>query len=233
MKTKVKESNKAINVEIVIENNLMSKNKMIPPQEEKESQGKPLAKKPASSGALNGNMSRLLSEYYGVMAQRDLYRQSQPSPFNLQQFINPQRPEMTGNTTGVSGGIITTSIPNTQENNDVDEEGDEEYLNNNAVAEPPADEEGAAPSTQPPAPPITKQVLWQSVLDDPDDEKHFIADKTDEWKQRRAELIARITSSARIRLRPPDIVKFKLGRYVQEYRFTTWKRLLKEAKDSP
>ena len=89
MKAKVKESRKDINIDIVIENNLLSKNKMLPPVDESNDNTKPEEARPAVKKTLNDNTSRLLSDYYGIIAARNLYNENRSQPFNLNQYFQP------------------------------------------------------------------------------------------------------------------------------------------------
>lgn len=239
MKTKVKGNKKDINIDIVIENNLLSKNKMMRPKAQKEVEDKTNPKKAGGASGPsvppNSNMSRLLSEYYGVMAQRELYRQAQPQTpsFNLQQYITPQNPSMTT-------GVLPNHPPqnNVNEEDDIDDE-DEELLNT-TIAPEPEDAENAGEDddqpvlTQPSEPQVstfTKQDFYKSVIDDPDKEQAFMDSKSPEWQQRRMELIEMITDTSRNRiyLKKADIINYKIGRYVQTYRLPTWKRHIKNS----
>ena len=218
MKAKVKNNRKDINIDIVIENNLLSKNKIKQSDKENESfkEQKKLVK-PSNSAPINNNMSRLLSEYFGVIAQRDLYRQN-TTPFSLQQYINPT-PQNQPIVQNIGGG-------NTQQEQNDDDEYEEEYLNNTTVIEPEAGEEVEAPSTQPPQAAITKQMLINSIIDDPDEEKEFVNQKSNEWKARRQNLVDSIIENPSMYLKKIDVIQFKLGRYVQLYRPNKWKRMM-------
>lgn len=233
MKAKIKESNKDINIDIVIENNMLSKNKMVPPSEKKE----PVEQKPnAKSGVHpNSSMSRLLSEYYGAMSQRDLYRQNQSvTPFNLNQYLTaPNAPPHTMNQN------LTGYTMNTAGNNDqlmieeLDEEENDELLNTTVVpGSSDQENEEEPPSTQPQVPIITKQQLFRSIIDNPDKEKAFVDQNSSEWKNRRNELIERIideNSYPRLYLKKTDVITYKLGRYVQMHRIKKWKSMLKSS----
>jgi hypothetical protein len=106
MKSKVKESKKDINIIIEIENNLLSKNKMKHDEESNQKKKTNNQTNQQANQRVSENNSRLLSEYLGVMAQRDLYRQPQPSPFNLQQYITPPLQNQIG---GASEEVLSYS----------------------------------------------------------------------------------------------------------------------------
>lgn len=209
MKAKVKETKKDINIDIIIENNVLSKNKMIPSNGDDEKK----TNKPNSGGgsggnnlqSINNNASRLLGEYYGIMAQRDLYRQSTP-PFNLQQFINPQRnnPMITGNTptTNIDGGIV-------EEPNSVVAQNEESIL-----PDPEEDNEEDNDVTV-----IEKgfEMLNKSQ------ETAYLATLNAAARSNRKQTIDRIKNGRNVR--EQTIKSWKLGKYVKKYNQALWDQL--------
>lgn len=233
---------KDIKINIQIENNLLSKNKIKHKEETDETKPPDAPKKQGANVAPNSNMSRLLSEYYGVMAQRDLYRQSinQPNPMNLIQNF-PYAPQNTGTTQQPSGTYIQY-LPNTTPNSqqpqqeEEDDEEDDDILNQTVVEEEnePANEGDEYVPTQPhiTLAVVSKQQLLGSIIEDPDKEREFVDGQSEDWQERRNELIARIKDEpTRIRLNISDILRYKLGYYVRQYRFRNWKTYMKKAKD--
>lgn len=91
MKSKIKETNKDININIEIENNLLSKNKMKNEDDviddNKKTQSFPKSKH--SAPPLSRTNQNLLSDYLGIMAARDLYNANRTQPLNLTQYLNP------------------------------------------------------------------------------------------------------------------------------------------------
>jgi hypothetical protein len=247
MKSKVKESKKDINIVIEIENNLLSKNKM--KHDEESNQKKKTNNQPNQPNQPNqrvsANNSRLLSEYLGVMAQRDLYRQSQ-SPFNIQQYITPPMQNQIGGSPLIQQlGSAPYQLyqPAIQNQNDDDDDTDDEETDNllNMTALDPdvpdhdSDNEGedallTQPETTPSAVVVTENELRQSILDDPNAEEEFISEQSVAWKKRRNEIIENIKNKqSKLYLKTADVLKYKLGRYVQTFRMKRWKNLMKKA----
>lgn len=268
MKAKVRGAQKDIKIDIKIENNLLSKNKFKTSDEEKKTKLKRPIETSGSAPAPNTNMTRLLSEYYGVMAQKNLYRQAEPSPFNIQQYFTPitgpvpQNQAMIGNGSGQPIYYLPSTAPNSQQqqqqNDDDDDDYEDNYLNNTNMDQPedeagaeaegepeaggePGGEEEAGeeedeeeqPSTQPPQPPapgpqiITKKMLEDSIMDDPNQETAFVQSQSDAWQARRLEVIDLIKGNGY--LKQSDILKYKLGRYVQLFAKKKWKRIINQA----
>ena len=114
MKAKVNGSKKDINIDISIENNLMSKNKTVAPDPE-STQDTPIQKlKNSSLHKYNPDLPRMVNEYYGVMASKQLYdfTSSRPAPLNLNQYfpsVEANRPQ-----------VQTPSIIHPQEDEETD-----------------------------------------------------------------------------------------------------------------
>lgn len=85
MKAKMKESKKDINIDIKIENNLMSRNKQIMPENAPAKQNK---SKGDVNYTYNPSLPPEVNAYYGIMASKKLYEPSpSPNPINLQQYF--------------------------------------------------------------------------------------------------------------------------------------------------
>ncbi len=90
-KTKSKLSKKDININIEIENNLLSKNKMKNEDDfnDDNKDTQTFQKSKPSAPPLSRTNQNLLSDYLGIMAARDLYNSNRTQPLNLTQFLNP------------------------------------------------------------------------------------------------------------------------------------------------
>jgi hypothetical protein len=259
MKAKLKETTKDINIDIVIENNLMSKNRFDKPKEKK----RPL--KPAEDsqkkdlpGTTNQSIPRLLSEYYGVMAQRDLYNMNrvQQMPFNLNQFLqNPQTNQpLLQNYMGQP--MITNMSSSTQQSQPQDELSDEEGEDDEVEQEEEGEGQGAEGGgegqgaegggeaqsgggvvlTQPPdalnvsavptAPQITVRDMLKSVIVDSQKEEAFLSPKDREFIKQRNNYINRITGGGDINLHRTSVIKYKVGKYIQEFRPALWRAMI-------
>lgn len=87
MKSGVKETKKDINIDINIENNLMSKNKQTLP---KNDASKKAPENIQHKYVYNPELPREVNEYYGIMASKRLYESSaSPNPIHLQQYFQP------------------------------------------------------------------------------------------------------------------------------------------------
>lgn len=90
MKSKIKGTKKDININIEIENNLLSKNKMKSDDENTTSvTGKLPSKYPSKSSPPISKASHdVLSDYLAITSARDLYNSNRTQPFNLTQYLN-------------------------------------------------------------------------------------------------------------------------------------------------
>jgi len=267
MKAKLKETTKDINIDIVIENNLMSKNRFDKPKEKK----RPLkpaddSKKKDLPGTTNQSIPRLLNEYYGVMAQRDLYNMNrvQQMPFNLNQFLqNPQTNQpLLQNYMGQP--MITNMSSSTQQSQPQDELSDEEGEDDEVEQEEEGEGEGGEAGgegqgaegggeaggegggeeeegggvvlTQPPdalnvsavptAPQITVRDMLKSVIVDSQKEEAFLSPKDREFIKQRNNYINRITGGGDINLHRTSVIKYKVGKYIQEFRPALWRAMM-------
>ena len=248
MKAKIKETKKDINIDIVIENNVLSKNKYNIPK--KQNDDNIIKKKPAST--LTGNDSssvpKLVSEYLGIMASRDLYNMNrvQQPPFNFQQFLPPSNANVP-----MLQNYNYPMISEPQTNPDIVSDDEEEELEDIGEGEaiPSIDEGGeevpVAPSAAPSAPPsaassssavptaaaITKQQLLRAVLD-PEKEDAFVNQNKNKanWVKNRNNYIDMITDrNARIQLKRNTVLEYKLGTYLRDFRPEYWKKMLNKS----
>ena len=134
MKAKVKESKKDINIDIKIENNLMSKNKN-GIKSEKESEQDAEAGIESQGFAYDPNLPREVNEYYGIMAAKRLYETTaQPQPVNVSTFLTT--PDYSSILSGLSANNSMAAPPRP--------------VNNSTTAAPSTST--AAPSTSTAAP---------------------------------------------------------------------------------
>jgi hypothetical protein len=221
MKAKIKSGKKDINIDIKIENNLMSKNKMKPSEDENNELApdnkKPVGDKGGSAQPASNNMSRLLSDYYGVMAQRDLYRSTQQqSPFNF-------APLLMGNGMNQAQGLIQNGNQNQNQNADtsnptienLDEDNNELEQSINQVNADNEDEDFGLNED-----PDVETVEKGFELLNRQQEIDFVANLTANERSKRKGAVTRAKNG--VRVRPEIIEKYKLAKYVKKYNPTYW-----------
>ena len=259
MKAKLKETKKDINIDIVIENNLMSKNIFDKPKKKKRTTrladpNKDNAK--SLEGTTNQSIPRLMNEYMGIMASRDLYNMNRVEqlPFNLNQYLTAPYnvPRLQNN----NGYAMIGNVSSTQQDEvSDDEEEEEEALSEeggvggsadaggSAVGDQEGDEEEEPLLTQPPnlsvisaipsAANITKQQLLRSIIDDPEKEDAFVNQNKNKanWEKTRNAYITMIMQPGRrLQLKRNTVMTYKIGQYIREFRPEYWKKLMDKSK---
>jgi hypothetical protein len=262
MKAKLKETKKDINIDIVIENNLMSKNIFDKPKKKKRptrlaDPNKDNAK--SLEGTTNQSIPRLMNEYMGIMASRDLYNMNRVEqlPFNLNQYLTaPYNVPRLQNNNGYAmiGNLSSTQQDEVSED---EEEEDEEALSEaggtgedagedaggSAGAGGDEEEEEEPLSTQPPnvsvmsvvpsAANITKQQLLRSIIDDPEKEDAFVNQNKNKanWEKTRNAYITMIMQpDRRLQLKRNTVMTYKIGQYIRDFRPEYWKKLMDKSK---
>jgi hypothetical protein len=222
MKAKIKSGKKDINIDIKIENNLMSKNKMKPSEDENNELApdnkKPIGDKGGSGGSAppaSNNMSRLLSDYYGVMAQRDLYRSTQQqSPFNFAPLLMaPNSMNQNANQGLIQNQNADTSGPMID---DIDEEDDNELEQSiNQINQDNEDEDFGLNED---SDVVTFEKGYEFV--NRQQEIDEVAKMNLTQRKARTGAIRRIKIG--VRVRKDTIKKFFLAKYVKKYNPTYW-----------
>jgi hypothetical protein len=214
MKAKIRDTKKDIYIDVKIENNLMSKNKQLnnPDEIPAAKDEKTQQNSGGSSANVPSNVSRLLSEYTGIMAQRDLYKQTQllPFPYNPYAMI---------------GNNPNASTPNPQNNS----------ATNQAIANNNNDDEALETS-------INEVIEHNNdddfeINDDPDvitmekgyeflnkqQEVDYLASLDEDELSKRKGAIRRVKLN--VRVRPATIREFKLAKYVRRFNRPYWDSL--------
>jgi hypothetical protein len=215
MKAKIRDTKKDIYIDVKIENNLMSKNKQLNnPDELPDAQDEKAEQKSGGSSAnVPSNVSRLLSEYSGIMAQRDLYKQTQllPFPYNPYAMIGNNPNASTPNPQNNSA--TNQAIEN---NNDDDDEALETSINEVIEQNDDADFEiNDDPDV------ITMEKGYE-LLNKQQEVDYLASLDQDELKKRKG-AIRRVKMN--IRVRPATIREFKLAKYVRRFNRTYWDSL--------
>lgn len=235
MKAKVKGSKKDINIDINIENNLMSKNKTISQDSEPEVP-KPQNKLNTKLHKYNPELPRMVNDYYGIMASKQLYdiTSSRPTPLNLNQYFpstvsgQPQNPiHQPGHTLQFSPIGHTPGNEDGEENTDIFEDSHEQpvdenvslnelniphigFLNGRMTLKKFKPED------------ITIDMIKNSVLN-AEQEAYMQQSIHQSEKTNRTTIINRVKN--RNRVHPKSIVKYNLGQYVKDFYPEYWSEL--------
>ena len=119
MKTKIRETKKDINIDIQIENNLLSKNKYndsnVPPPQQAAKKKGPYVNHPFYN-QYNPQLGSAVNDFLGIMAAKSLYSLSDRSqPFSIQNILPPVQPtqeELVAATKSVPSTPIQNRTPN-------------------------------------------------------------------------------------------------------------------------
>lgn len=199
MKSKVKNSQKDINIVIEIENNLFSKNKMKSEDDTDEKDtGKQKTNKSAPS--LNRASQNILSDYLAITSARDLYNSNRTQPLNLTQYLSRPEP-MPVMPAPTPAPITSTPTPAVPEDNSEFQEAHDSFL----------DESGSDES------------LFEIISDA--DEGVFVSTLTSNQKTKRNDAIDRLKQGGEYRITKKVIKKYKLAKYVKEHRRDIWEQI--------
>lgn len=206
MKSKVKNSQKDINIVIEIENNLFSKNKM--KSEDDVDKKNTVKDKTSKQGpSLNRASQNILSDYLAITSARDLYNSNRTQPLNLTQYLSrlepmPVTPSITTQTPATPSPAVPAPVSN--DNSEFQEAQDSFVENEN-------DE------------PETDESLFEIISDV--DEVAFINTLTSNQKIKRKNAIERLQQPSEYRITKKAIKKYKLAKYVKTLRPEIWEQI--------
>ncbi len=216
MKAKIRDTKKDIYIDVKIENNLMSKNKQLnnPDEIPDANDEKAEQKSGGSSASVPSNVSRLLSEYSGIMAQRDLYKQTQllPFPYNPYAMIanNPN------NATTPNHQNNTQTTQAIENNNDDDDDALETSINEVVQQN---DDDDFEINDDPDV--ITMDKGYEFL--NKQQEVDYLASLNQDELSKRKGAIRRVKLN--VRVRPATIKEFKLAKYVRRFNRAYWDSL--------
>lgn len=255
MKTKVKETKKDVNIDIKIENNLMSKNKNTTQDEGLDVPSKANQfKKPLSSAAYqyNPDLPRLVNEYYGVMASKQLYdfTSSRQTPLNLNQYFPTGAAASTSDTNRLQSQLApmtpihqqnTSGYPYHSGNEDEDEDSNDNF--EDTMSHPENEEDGNEENQAELNPlniphidflngrmrlkkfkstDVTVNMIKASALTKEQEDYMASAIHQSEM-QNRALTITRAKTGHRVQ--PRTIVKYNIGSYIRDHNPMYWAEL--------
>jgi hypothetical protein len=217
MKAKIRDTKKDIYIDVKIENNLMSKNKQLnnPDEIPDANDEKPKQNSGGSSASVPSNVTKLLSEYSGMMAQRDLYKQTQLLPFPYNPYAMITNNPNNATTPNPQNSATNQAIEN---NNDDDDDDQALETSINEVIEQNDDDDFEI-NDDPDVMTIYKGYEFLNKQQEVD----YLASLKRDDRSKRKSAIRRIKLN--VRVRPATIQEFKLAKYVRRFNRPYWESL--------